>query len=62
MQASPDQVLRIQKELIISMKFHQRNCLIELPRNLALQAMNEAYESVLAEKVVLPDTATIILF
>lgn len=36
---------RLQRELTFSLRFHHRNILTQLPRDLALQAMNEAYES-----------------
>jgi hypothetical protein len=35
--------LRLQKQLQLSLKFHHRDVLKQLPRELALQAMNEAW-------------------
>jgi hypothetical protein len=35
--------LRLQKQIQISLKFHHRDVLKQLPRELALQAMNEAW-------------------
>ena len=35
--------LRLQKQIQISLKFHHQETLKQLPRELALQAMNEAW-------------------
>lgn len=35
--------LRLQKQLQLSLKFHHRAILKQLPKELALQAMNEAW-------------------
>jgi hypothetical protein len=35
--------LRLQKQIQISLKFHHREVIEQLPRELALQAMNEAW-------------------
>ncbi|MCG9891498.1 MAG: hypothetical protein MH252_10530 [Thermosynechococcaceae cyanobacterium MS004] len=39
------------KQLVISLKFHHGQTLSELPRDLALQAMNEVWESCISKPV-----------
>ncbi|HEY9828164.1 MAG TPA: hypothetical protein V6D19_22225 [Stenomitos sp.] len=39
------------KQLVISIKFHHGQTLSQLPRDLALQAMNEVWESCNAKQV-----------
>ena len=38
------------KQLVISLKFHHNESLAQLPRDLALQAMNEVWESAQRKK------------
>lgn len=37
--------LRLQKSLAFSLRHHHRQVLMQLPRDLALQAMNEVWEA-----------------
>lgn len=41
----PHQQAVLYKQLVISLKFHHRDTLAKLPRDLALRAINEVWES-----------------
>jgi hypothetical protein len=43
------------KQLVISLKFHHSQTLGQLPRDLALQAMNEVWESCNSKPIPKPD-------
>lgn len=39
------EILSLQRALVFSLRFHQKELLIQLPQDLAVQAMNEAFDS-----------------
>jgi hypothetical protein len=43
------------KQLVISLKFHHGQTLSQIPRDLALQAMNEVWESCNSKPIHQPD-------